>query len=108
MTSAGTTVEQFITALNQEDMTTAGALLAPDFKFVGVLGTRDGAAVYMEDMGRMKIKYNIHKLFEDGNDVCVICDYIMGGVTVFGTSWYQLTDGRISSLRAVFDPRPLL
>lgn len=108
MRHAGKTVEQFITALNNEDMTTAGTLLSPGFKFVGVLGTREGADIYMEDMERMKIKYTIHKIFEDGEDVCVLCDYIMAGVTVFGCSWYQLENGKISALRAVFDPRPLL
>ncbi|WP_343744429.1 nuclear transport factor 2 family protein [Chitinophaga sp.] len=108
MAQAGKTVKQFITSLNEEDMATARTLLAPDFKFVGVLGSRDGADVYMEDMGRMKMKYTVHKIFEDGDDVCVLCDYIMGDKTVFGCSWYQLKNEKISSLRVVFDPRPLL
>ncbi|NML36618.1 nuclear transport factor 2 family protein [Chitinophaga sp. G-6-1-13] len=108
MTQAGKTVEQFITALNKEEMTVAGTLLTPDFKFVGVLGSRDGADVYMEDMGRMKMKYTVHKIFENGDDVCVLCDYMMGDKTVFGCSWYQLKNGKINSLRVVFDPRPLL
>ncbi|MBC9931212.1 nuclear transport factor 2 family protein [Chitinophaga qingshengii] len=108
MAQSGKTVEQFLTALNNEDMTAARALLADDFKFVGVLGSRDGADVYIADMGRMKMKYTIHKVFEEDDDVCVLCDYIMGDKTVFGCSWYQLKEGKISSLRVVFDPRPLL
>ncbi|QJB41378.1 nuclear transport factor 2 family protein [Chitinophaga oryzae] len=108
MTHAGKTVTQFLTALNNEDMAAARALLTSDFKFVGVLGSRDGADVYIEDMGRMKMKYTVHKIFEEGDDVCVLCDYIMGNKTVFGCSWYQLREGKLSSLRVVFDPRPLL
>lgn len=108
MAHSGKTVEQFLTALNNEDMAAARALLNADFKFVGVLGSRDGADVYIDDMGRMKMKYTIHKVFEDGDDVCVLCDYIMGDKTVFGCSWYQLKDGKLSSLRVVFDPRPFL
>ncbi len=108
MAHSGKTVEQFLTALNNEDMAAARALLTADFKFVGVLGSRDGADVYIDDMGRMKMKYTIHKIFEDGDDVCVLCDYIMGDKTVFGCSWYQLKDGKLSSLRVVFDPRPFL
>lgn len=108
MTHAGKTAAQFLTALNNEDMAAARALLTSDFKFVGVLGSRDGADVYIEDMGRMKMKYTVHKIFEDGDDACVLCDYIMGDKTVFGCSWYQLKEGKLSSLRVVFDPRPLL
>ncbi|NML20989.1 nuclear transport factor 2 family protein [Pseudoflavitalea sp. G-6-1-2] len=101
-------VQQFMNALNNEDWAKAEALLTPDFKFAGVMGSREGASNYMEDMSRMKIKYNIHQVFENGNDVAVLCDYDMNGQSIFGCSWYQLRGDKINLLRVVFDPRPLL
>ena len=102
------TVLNFIKALNEEDMDDARKYINEDLSFVGVLGSRSGAETYLSDMARIKIKYSIEKIFVDGDDVCVLCDYIMGGVTVFGCGWYHLINGKISSIRAIFDPRPVL
>lgn len=101
-------VQQFMDALNKENWAAAETLLTPDFKFAGVMGSRDGASTYMEDMRRMKIKYKTHKVFENGDDVAVLCDYEMSGQSIFGCSWYQLKGDKINLLRVVFDPRPLL
>ena len=77
-------------------------------KFVGVLGSRDGAEVYFRDMERMRLKYNVNKVFVDGDDVCLFYDITMANVTVFCAGWYQLSGGKIRSFRVVFDPRPVL
>jgi len=108
MSTSGNTVKNFLNALNDEDFDTARTFLNNDMKFIGVMGTRDSADTYIADMARMKFKYNIQKLFEDGNDVSVFYDINMGGPTIFCSGWYQLSDGRISTLKVIFDPRPLL
>jgi limonene-1,2-epoxide hydrolase len=107
-TSARETVLSFIQALNEEDFQAAGHYVNEEFSFVGVLGSTHGAATYLEDMKRLKIKYDIQKVFVEGADVCLLCDYSMAGVTTFGCGWYHLEKGKISSLRVVFDPRALL
>jgi hypothetical protein len=76
--------------------------------FVGVLGTRDGAASYIQDMERIKLKYDIKKVFADDNDVCLWYDIQMSGVEVLTSGWYHVVDGKILSLKVVFDPRPVL
>jgi len=56
----------------------------------------------------MKLKYKILKAFEDENDVCLLYDLTMSGLTIFGCGWYLVQGGKIKSLRVVFDPRPVL
>ena len=102
-------VLKFITALNEEDFETARTCLSDDMVFDGVLGHRDGANTYIEDMKKMKFKYKIKKVFEDGTDVCLLYDIDMGDKeTVFTCGWYQLKNDKIKSLKVVFDPRPVL
>lgn len=97
-----------IDAINKEDFQTARALVTNDFKFNGVLGMRDGADAYFKDMEHMKLKYEVKKTFSDGNDACVLYDIEMAGKKIFCCGWYHLKDQKVSSLRVVFDPRPVL
>jgi len=73
-----------------------------------VLGSRNGAEAYFQDMERMRIKYSVKKVFADEQDVCLFYDFTLSGKTVFGSAWYHVDAGKIRSLRVVFDPRPLL
>lgn len=102
------TVKSFLKALNNEDFEAARNYLADDVKFIGVMGTRDSGDDYMADMEKMKFKYDIKKIFEDGNDVSVFYDIDMGGKTIFCSGWYHLLHGKINSIKVIFDPRPLL
>jgi len=98
----------FITALNNEDFETAGACLAGDMAFDGVMGKRNSAESYIADMKKMKFKYDIQKIFEDENDVCVLYNIDMSGnATIFTCGWYHLSHGKIKKLKVVFDPRRL-
>jgi limonene-1,2-epoxide hydrolase len=98
----------FLKAMNDEDFKTAKQYVNDDLKFIGVMGIRDGGEVYIADMEKMKFKYDIKKIFEDVNDVSVFYDINMGGTTIFSSGWYQLSGGKISSIKVIFDPRPLL
>ena len=105
---AAKTVQSFLKALNNEDFKAARNYLTDDVKFIGVMGTRDGGDVYMADMEKMKFKYDIQKVFEDGDDVSVFYDINMGGKTLFCSGWYHLSGGKIDSIKVIFDPRSLL
>lgn len=107
-TNAKETVLAFINALNAEDFTAAREYAQEDLTFVGVLGTRNGADAYFADMSRMKLKYDVKKVFVDGDDVCLLYDIAMGDKIIFSCGWYQLINNKINSFRVVFDPRPLL
>lgn len=100
--------EKFIQYLNEENFEKAESCLAPDFKFNGVLGSREGASIYINDMKKMKFKYEILKTFTSGEDVCFWHNINMGEKIILTSGWYEITDGKIHSLKVVFDPRPLL
>ena len=108
ISSAKEIVLTFIKVLNQEDFDTAKDCLSKDMVFDGVLGHRDGADTYIQDMRKMKFKYKIKKTFEDGNDVCLLYDIDMSGTNIFTCGWYQIKYNKIKSLKVVFDPRPVL
>jgi hypothetical protein len=97
-----------IEALNNEQFKLASNYMSDDMVFSGVLVTRNGAEAYMKDMEKMKLKYNVKKTFVDGDDVCILSDLTMSGITLFCCSWYHVKNNKINSLRVVFDPRPVL
>jgi len=101
------TVLAFLNALNCENFDAARDWVNDDLKFEGVLGTREGADVYIEDMKRMKLKYDLKKVFSDGDDVCILYDITISGLIIFSCGWYHVNNSRIKSFRVVFDPRPL-
>ncbi len=102
-------VLSFLEALNKEDFKKAKECLNKDFTFRGPMGERNGAAEYVEDMKKMKFKYEIDKAFADDEDVCIIYEIDMSGKAKIPTSGlYHLNNGKISSLNVFFDPRPLL
>jgi len=97
-----------IAALNREDYKTARQYLSDDVWFSDVLGTHRGADAYLLDAKRMRVHYEIEKAFVEGDDVCLFCDLQAAGTSIFFCGWYQVKLGKIRSLQAVFDPRPLL
>jgi len=97
-----------IKALNEEDFKIARKYITEDFSFMGVLGSRDGAEAYFSDMEKMKLKYDIKKVFVNENDVCLLYDLTMSGIVLFGCGWYHVKGDKIDSLKVVFDPRPIL
>jgi limonene-1,2-epoxide hydrolase len=108
--SAKETVVSFLTALNDEDFKRARSFVDESLKFVGALGTRDGAEAYFKDMEQMRLKYGLKKVFSDGDDVCVLYEINFGRPPepILTCGWYKVHNGKINSLRTIFDPRPLL
>ena len=101
-------VLSFIDALNADDFKSARMYLNDDLVFKGVMGSRDGADVYMQDMKKMKFKYELKNSFVNRRDVCLIYDINMSGSVIRTCGLYHVKDGKITSIRVIFDPRPLL
>lgn len=101
-------VEGFLAALNAEDFDKARTFLNDDMKFIGVMGTRDDADTYIEDMKKMRFKYSIQRLFADEKGAAVFYDINMGAASIFAAGWYELENGKIKTFKVLFDPRPLL
>lgn len=107
-TKAEEIVLSFLDALNNFDYQKARSFVTDDLTFYGVLGSRAGADVYFKDMERIRLQYDVKKIFSDNTDVCVIYDIIMNGRPIYSCGWYQLDDTKIKTFKVVFDPRPLL
>jgi hypothetical protein len=60
---------------------------------------------FIEMLRKYRGKYDVKKVFADGEDVCVLYDLKTTGPTAFMSSWYQVKDGKIVSIQTVFDPR---
>lgn len=108
MSPAKEIVLRCIDAINAEDFARARQYVSDSMAFVGALGTRNGGDAYFSDMEKMRLKYEIKKIFVDDCDVCLLYDLTISGKKIFCVGWYQVADGKIQRLRVVFDPRPLL
>lgn len=106
--SAEQIVLTFLELLNRENFKEARTYVADAMTFKGVLGSRDSANAYFKDMEHMKLKYKVRKMFTDESDVCVFYDLRISGLELFGCGWYSIARGKITSLKVLFDPRPLL
>jgi hypothetical protein len=69
------------------------------------------ARSYLKDNESLHLpKLDIKKVFVDGDDVCILHETNLPRIssTVFTTLWFHVDGGKISSLRALFDPRPFI
>ena len=114
MPDATSIVTGCLEAWTSGDFDTARSLIDDDISFAGPFGTAQGADAYMSGLRRFRQRgvrsAVVHKVFRDGDDVCVIYDIAVstaaGDVPTAG--WYQVREGKISSVRAFFDARPLV
>lgn len=101
-------VLSFLKALNEENFDAARTLMNDNASFRGVLGSRDGADAYMADMRKMKFKYQVLKVFADAQAACVWYNINIEGKVILTCGWYRLRHDKISRIRVLFDPRPLM
>jgi SnoaL-like domain len=64
-------------ALNDENYEAARRYVSDNMKYVGPFGSRDGAEAYLDEIERLRLKFNIQKIFADDEDVCVLYDIIV-------------------------------
>jgi limonene-1,2-epoxide hydrolase len=107
-------VISYLKALNDQDFKTARSYLHDGMSFIAPVGSYDSADAYLKGnellrskYGIEKVLYDIKKVFADGGDVCAFFDFNIGSATLFAGGWFQVNDGKISSIRVVFDPRPI-
>ena len=101
-----------LTAWTSGDFARSRALLHDDATFDGPLGETRGGDKYIEGVrgfARTIDRAEIHKVIADGGDVCVVYDLITrSGITVPTVGVYLIEAGKVRSVRAYFDPRPLV
>ena len=60
---------------------------------------------FLKMMEKQRGTYDIKKVFVDGDDVCLLYNFVTEKVTAFFCSWYQVKEGKIASIQTIFDPR---
>jgi hypothetical protein len=108
-------VVSYLTALSGQDFKTARSYLNDNMSFQAPIASYNSADEYFQGnellrskYGIEKVVYEIKKVFVDGDDVCVFFDFHVGSATLFTSGWFQVNDGKISSIRVIFDPNPIL
>jgi len=104
------TVLAFQRAIGNKDFTAARKLVQDNLEFRGPFDTFHRADDYLHALQKLSAiveGVDILKVFEDENDVSLFCDLKTKTVgTSFVAEWYKLKDGKIASVRVVFDARP--
>ncbi len=109
--NASEIIQRYQMALGKGDFAAARVLMRDDMRFQGPFDTFNSADEYLEAVKKLASiiqRIDLKKVFVDGEDVCVLYDMVTNtpAGTAFIAEWYQITGGRIASLRAVFDARP--
>lgn len=98
-------VMSYIKAMDERDYAAAGNYLGDNLRVKGPSGEAFRSPdEFLKMMEQQRGKYDIKKVFVDGSDVCLLYDFVTPKVTTFFCSWYQVKDGKISSIQTVFDP----
>jgi hypothetical protein len=95
------------------DFDGARALLDDHVQFTGPLGHTEGADDYIAGVrGLAKAVKGVEqrRCFGEGEDVCIVYDLVTktGAGAVSTAGWYRVRHGRIVSINAFFDARPLV
>jgi hypothetical protein len=101
----------YFDAWRANDFDTLASVLADDANFVGPLGRADNADECrkgIEGLSQITTDIVVQKMVSDGSDVLTWFDLhtsIAPPIPV--VNWSHVENGRISRIRATFDPRPL-
>jgi hypothetical protein len=111
MSKTAEVVNGFKGALGRGDFAAARKLLADHLAFHGPFDTFSKPEPYLEALKKLHpiVKgVKVHKLLVDGDDACLLYDMETNtpAGTAFICEWYHVQDGKIASIRAVFDARP--
>jgi hypothetical protein len=108
--SAKEIVMEFIGATERLDFQSARGYLKDNVSYVSPLNSFDRAESYLKynlhlyETGQL-VKFDIKKEFADSNDFCILHEWNSQLVCV----WYHVDDdGKISSVKVIFDPRAFL
>lgn len=99
------TVMAYLNALDRRDFESAASYLAGRVSISGPGGEAfKETTEFIGMLSSYEGRYEILKLFSDAGEVCAVYNYNSKGVKVYMVSLYRVEDGRITSIRTVFDP----
>ena len=96
----------YISALDGHAYEKALEILDDNVRIRGPGGESFGKPLdFIEMLRKYRGRYEIKKVFADGDDVCLFYNLATTGPTVFMASWYQVKGGKIVSIQTIFDPQ---
>jgi hypothetical protein len=102
---------EYVEAVGDKDLGRVEALLAADVEFIGPAMTLSSATdvlTALRRIGAILVRNEIRRVFVDGNEVCVIYDFVTD--TAIGTvpivEWLRIEAGRIRSVKVYYDRVP--
>src|SRR5262249_45731614 len=106
-------VMDFLESCERKDFKSARNYISDNISYRGPtgMGSFDKAESYLKYLEHLDLpKADIKKVFENGNDICEVHEMKFGTLPepTFVCSWFHVDDGKISSIRVLFDPRPFL
>lgn len=103
----------YVVAIGDKELSKVEALLAPDVQLTSPAMTLASAAEVLtafRRIGAILVRNEILRIFVDGNEACVIYDFVTD--TAIGTvptvEWLRIEGGRIRSVKVYYDRAPLL
>lgn len=102
----------YLDAVSKKDLGRIEALVAPDIRFVGptrtIVGARDLLAAFRRIVA-IHVRNEVVRVFTDGDEVCVIYDFVTDTVGAVPTiEWMRIEGGRILSVNIYYDQVPWL
>lgn len=96
----------YIKAMDSRDYESARSYLSDKVFIKGPAGEAfRNPEEFIDMMKQQNGRYSMKKVFADGDDVCVLYDFVAPTVTAFFCSWYQVRDGKITSIQTIFDSK---
>jgi hypothetical protein len=103
---------EYLDAVGRQECDKVEALLAPDLQFRGPSMTRSSAKEFVEALkrlGAIHVRNDVKRVFADGDEVCVIYDFVTD--TAAGAlptiEWLRFgNDGRIRAIDLYYDRLP--
>ena len=106
------TMTAYFEAWQARDAEALHDVLAEDVEFTGPMGHvvgREGNVESLRGLFGIVTGVTVRQVFVDGPDVCTVYDlHTSAAEPILTVNWTRVVDGRAASVRAVFDPRPLL
>jgi len=102
----------YLDAVAKKELDRCASLVDPEIRFSGpastITGVRDLLAAF-RNIGAIHVRNDIKRVFSDGNEVCVIYDFVTDTVGAVPTvEWLQIANGRIQAIHLYYDQVPWL
>ena len=97
---------RYITAVGNKELDALPPLLHPDLEFGGNVAPSHGADAWLTALRRLSpvlVRNDIRKVLVEGNEVCILYDFVTTVCPVPSVEWLVFDGGRIRSIFLLFD-----